>query len=89
MPKLDVISGCGSSLNSDCFANDEGHGFGLGLGDLLRSQGATIAATQHFGASACASVENSSAGCLEAVQQTAAVIPGGIAPEPPALAAAA
>jgi hypothetical protein len=48
MPELDVIGGCGSGLKPDCLADYEGHGFGLGLTDLLGGQGATVAPVQHL-----------------------------------------
>src|SRR6266849_10715318 len=48
MPELDVISGCGSGLKPDCLTDHEGHGFGLGLADLLSRQGATVAPVQHL-----------------------------------------
>src|ERR1700730_8701829 len=48
MPELDVIGGCGASLKPGCLADHEGHGFGLGLADLLGSQGATVAPVQHL-----------------------------------------
>src|ERR1017187_1799759 len=48
MPEPDVIGGCASSLKPDCLADHEGYGFGLGLADLLGSQGATVAPVQHL-----------------------------------------
>ena len=48
MPELDVIGGCGSGLKPDCLADHEGHGFGLGLADLLGGQGAAVAPVQHL-----------------------------------------
>src|ERR1035441_9515814 len=48
MPELDVVGGGGSGLKPDCLADHEGHGFGLGLADLLGSQGATVASVQHL-----------------------------------------
>src|ERR1700692_3492722 len=48
VPKLDVVLGCGSVLKSDRLANYEGHGFGLGLADLLGGQGAAVATMEHF-----------------------------------------
>ena len=48
MPKLDVIGGCGSGLKPDRLADHKGHGFGLGLADLLGGQGATVAPMQHL-----------------------------------------
>src|SRR5713101_5349369 len=53
MPKLDVIGGCGSGLKPDCLTDHEGHGFGLGLADLLSGQGATVAPVQHFVSLCC------------------------------------
>src|SRR3984885_11955251 len=43
VPKLDVVLGRGSVLKSDRLANYKGHGFGLGLADLLGGQRATVA----------------------------------------------
>src|SRR5271165_5357973 len=48
MPELDVIGRCGSGLKPDSLADNEGHGFGFGLADLLRGLGATVAAVQHL-----------------------------------------
>jgi hypothetical protein len=48
VPKLDVVLGCRSVLESDRLANHKGHGFGLGLADLFGGQGAAVATMQHF-----------------------------------------
>src|SRR3984957_3961607 len=48
MPKLDIVLGGGSVLQSDRLANYKGHGFGLGFADLLGGQGASVATMQHF-----------------------------------------
>jgi hypothetical protein len=48
MPKLDVISGCGSGLKPECLADHEGYGLGLSLADFLGGQGATVAPVQHL-----------------------------------------
>ncbi len=48
VPKLDVVLGCGSVLESDRLANYESHGFGLGFTDLFSGQGAAVAKVQHF-----------------------------------------
>src|SRR5271157_5831057 len=39
VPELDVISGGTAGLKPDSLADHEGYGFGLGLPDLLGSQG--------------------------------------------------
>src|SRR5580692_7038224 len=48
VPKLDVVLGCGSVLKPDRLADHESHGFGLGLADLFRGQGAAVTTMQHF-----------------------------------------
>src|SRR5207253_2092081 len=48
VPKLDVILGCGSVLQPDRLADHKGHGFGLGLTNLLRGQWSTFAAMEHL-----------------------------------------
>src|SRR3984957_6921244 len=48
VPKLDVVLGCSSVLESDRLANYKAHGFGLGFADLLRGQCAAVATMQDF-----------------------------------------
>src|SRR5947209_5839468 len=48
VPKLDVVLGCSSVLKPDRLADNESHGFGLGLADLFSGQRAAVATMQHF-----------------------------------------
>jgi hypothetical protein len=48
VPKLDVVLGCGSVLESDRLANYKSHSFGLGFADLLGGQYASVATVEHF-----------------------------------------
>ena len=48
VPKLDVVLGRSSVLKPDRLADHEGHGFGLGLADLLGGQGAALSPVQHL-----------------------------------------
>jgi hypothetical protein len=41
-------AGCSPVLKSDRLADHKGHGFSLGLADLLGGQGAAVATMQHF-----------------------------------------
>src|SRR5581483_3871337 len=48
MPDLNVVSGGGSVFESDGLADDESHGFGLGLADGLGGEGAAFSPVQHL-----------------------------------------